>query len=143
MPVYLLLQLAYDIALLATLVLVMWWGGADEWHGIFVIVLGSCATLLVGLLPAFNWVANRWSAGLVDLVVLGAFVDLALRSKRYWPLWVTSLQLMAVSMHALSLIYPTDRIEGYIIAQGFLAYPMLAMLILASWRTSRPPLCRR
>ena len=44
---------------------------------------------------------------LVDLAVLAAFVAVALRSDRFWPLWVAGLQLTTSVAHFLKAIDPT------------------------------------
>jgi len=42
---------------------------------------------------------TQWSVMVIDVVLLGAFVAIALRSRRYWPLFSTAFQLLAVVTH--------------------------------------------
>jgi len=42
---------------------------------------------------------TQWSVMIIDVVLLGAFVAIALRSRRYWPLFSSAFQLLAVVTH--------------------------------------------
>nr|WP_294170969.1 hypothetical protein [uncultured Sphingomonas sp.] len=74
---------------------------------------------------------------LVDLGVLAAFVYVALRSCRFWPLWVAGLQLTTVLAHLLRLISPDLVDIAYQAAMRFWSYPILIILAMAAWRTHR------
>ena len=74
---------------------------------------------------------------LVDLGVLAAFVFIALRSCRFWPLWVAGLQLTTVLAHILRLMSPDLVDIAYQTAMRFWSYPILVILAVAAWRTQR------
>lgn len=85
----------------------------------------------MGFRQVESWVA------LVDIGVLIAFVIIAIRSSRFWPLWVSGLQLTTVLAHALRLLQPELVDLAYAAAMRFWSYPILLILVAAAWRTQR------
>jgi hypothetical protein len=77
------------------------------------------------------------SVALVDLGVLAGFVGIALRSARFWPLWVSGLQLTTVLAHALRLLQPDLVDLAYAAAMRFWSYPILLILAFAAVRSRR------
>ena len=71
---------------------------------------------------------------LVDLVVLSAFVAIALQSDRFWPLWVAGLQLTTSFSHFLRAIDANLIPQAYAAAERFWSYPILIILAVAVWR---------
>jgi hypothetical protein len=135
------LQLAYLVTLLSACTFAMLRGGRDEQHGAMIMLGGS---LLSGLAVAIqpHWRSMQTGVLIVDLGVLAALFTLALRSDRYWPLWITAFQLIGVATHLARLADPGIIPRAYSIAQGFWAYPMLAVLSLGV-RESRIAAMRR
>ena len=72
---------------------------------------------------------------LVDLAVLASFVTIALRSPRFWPLWVSGLQLTTLISHLLILLQPTLLDIAYHAAMRFWSYPILLILVAAAFRS--------
>ena len=62
---------------------------------------------------------------LVDLAVLAGFITVALRSKRFWPLWVAGLQLTTSIGHVLKGIDQDLLPRAYGAALQFWSYPIL------------------
>src|SRR5215212_4905947 len=79
-------------------------GSRDEREVGIVLVAGVIATTL-----ALSPVANRYN-GLegtvmfVDLAVFAGFLWVALRSERFWPLWIAGLQLTTIIGHLLKAV---------------------------------------
>jgi hypothetical protein len=73
----------------------------------------------------------------VDLATLGVFVAVALRSERFWPLWVSGLQLTASVAHLLKLIEPSLMPFAYAAAETIWSYPILIILAVGTWRVRR------
>ena len=71
---------------------------------------------------------------LVDLAVLGGFVMVALRSKRFWPLWVAGLQLTTSVGHLLKGIDQELLPRAYGAALQFWSYPILVILAAGTYR---------
>jgi hypothetical protein len=76
---------------------------------------------------------------MIDITVLGLFVALALRTQRFWPLWVAGLQLTTVMGHGLRLLQPAMVDIAYAAAMRFWAYPILIILMVAALRSQRYP----
>lgn len=74
---------------------------------------------------------------LVDLAMLATFVFIALRSDRFWPLWVAGLQLTMTMAHLLKAIELDLLPKAYAAAAIFWSYPILLILAIGTWRSHR------
>jgi hypothetical protein len=74
---------------------------------------------------------------LIDIATLAAFVFVALRSERFWPLWVSGLQLTTSVAHLLKVIDPTLLPIAYSAAARMWSYPILIVLAVGTWRGAR------
>lgn len=74
---------------------------------------------------------------LIDGAVLAAFVTIALRSKRFWPLWIAGLQLTSSLSHLMKVVEIDLVPRAYAAAAVFWSYPILLIIILGTWRTHR------
>ena len=74
---------------------------------------------------------------LIDIVTLGAFVFVALRSQRFWPLWVAGLQLTTSMSHMLKAVDAGLVPQAYAAAEKFWSYPILFILAIGTWRGHR------
>lgn len=70
----------------------------------------------------------------VDLLAFVAFTAIALRSKRFWPLWVAGLQLTTLLAHGLKAIELELMPQAYAAAARFWVYPIFAIIIVGTWR---------
>lgn len=71
----------------------------------------------------------------IDIVTLVAFVAIALRSPRFWPLWVSGFQLTTVLAHLFRILQPGLVDLAYAAAMRFWSYPILLVLIAAALRS--------
>ena len=72
---------------------------------------------------------------LVDLLVFVGFLFVALRSPRFWPLWVAGLQLTTTLGHILKGMSPDLLPQAYGAALQFWSYPILLILAVGTWRS--------
>ena len=70
-------------------------------------------------------------------MVLAAFIALALRSKRFWPLWVAGLQLTNSMAHVMKAVDLDLVPRAYAAAAVFWSYPILLIIFIGTWRGSR------
>lgn len=77
------------------------------------------------------------AVAIVDLAVLALFIAIALRSDRFWPLWVSGLQLTTVLAHLLRILNPGLVDIAYQAAMRFWSYPILLIIAAAAIRTGR------
>ena len=73
----------------------------------------------------------------IDLAVLAALLGIALRSDRFWPLWVAGLQLTVTVSHVMKAIKPDLMPFAYAAAERFWSYPILLILFAGAWRQQR------
>lgn len=73
----------------------------------------------------------------VDVVTLLAFTFVALTSDRFWPLWVSGLQLTTSFGHLIKGFASDLMPIAYAAALRFWSYPILIILAVAVWRGQR------
>lgn len=109
-------------------------GGSPERVGAAIMVAASVLSSLLLSASTARFVSVELGIFFVDVATLVAFFALALRAERYWPLWVTALQIIAVGGHAVKLADP-DTVRGaYAFLMAFWSYPMVLLLALGTWR---------
>lgn len=122
--------------LLAGLVALTWWRGrGDERLAAAVCVGGTALTVLVGNKLDIHGSEFDLAAFIVDGAIFIAFLVIALRSERFWPMWVAALQLTTVVVHLLMILSPD--LPGLIFgtALAFWSYPILLLIAIGTWRT--------
>lgn len=102
-----------------------------------VCIFGSFATVAVNSPLNHMYVHVEGGALFVDIVVLAAFVVVALQSDRFWPLWIAGLQLTTSVAHFLKAIDPHLFPQAYGLAVRFWSYPILIILAVGAWRSHR------
>jgi hypothetical protein len=73
----------------------------------------------------------------VDILTFLAFTYVALTSDRFWPLWVSGLQLTTSLGHIMKLFESDLMPLAYAAALRFWSYPILIILAIAVWRSQR------
>lgn len=127
----------FRIILFAVVAYALLRGGRDERRVGLLCVAGTFLTELA-LSPL-----NQRFEGLetqvlvIDLALFSGFLWIALRSERFWPLWVTGLQLTTLLGHALKTIEGDLFARAYGAALTFWAYPILLILAVGTWRGAR------
>ena len=118
-------------------------GRSDERASASICVLASIASVIVGR-PAVSAYSGM-EAGLlmVDVAALAGFTLVALRSERFWPLWVAGLQLTTLIAHALKAVQLDLMPQAYAAAARFWVYPIFAIIALGTWRSHRRRLQER
>lgn len=96
----------FYILFLSTCAYAFWRGGPDERRGAWIFILGVIASLIAMANVTQRW--HQFEPGLaaVDLAIFLAYLWLALRSDKYWPLGMAGLALAVMGGHALRLVMP-------------------------------------
>jgi hypothetical protein len=128
-------KLLYYIVLVATVVAAFWRGARSERWGAVTALAGSLASTLTALNA--NWSGLIVQLLVVDLLVLASFWWLAIRSRRYWPYWVTGWQLVAVLVHLQRALFDDILPAPYALMTMYLAYPTLLLIFSASLQSRR------
>jgi len=112
-------------------------GRRDERFTAAVCIIASLMMPFVLAPFAERYVGVELGAVAVDFAVLGAFVAVALRSDRFWPLWIAGLQLTTILSHLIKLVHLDLLPWAYAAAGHFWSYPILIILALGTWRGHR------
>jgi hypothetical protein len=125
----------YHLLLIAVAAYAFLRGRSDERLAAGICIVATIATRLV-LSP----VGSRYSGVelgvlLVDLSTLAGFVAIALRTDRFWPLWVAGLQLTTLVAHGLKAIELDLMPHAYAAAGRFWVYPIFLIIVVGTWRS--------
>jgi hypothetical protein len=74
---------------------------------------------------------------IIDILAFLAFTYAALISDRFWPLWVSGLQLTSSMGHLFKAIDADLLPLAYAAALRFWAWPILIILGIGTWRSQR------
>lgn len=129
--------------LFAVLGLSWWRGRSDERMAAATCVAGTLLTVIASAPLSQRFASFDFMTFLVDVGVLAAFVTIALRSTRFWPMWVAGLQLTGTSVHLLKLI--DEQLMRFVFgaALAFWSYPILLLIAVGAWRTEMVERWRR
>jgi hypothetical protein len=134
---------AYYAILLAVCAYAFLAGRSDER-----IVAGICAIASVVSALVVAPLGSRYSnveAGifLVDIAAFAGFTFVALRTDRFWPLWIAGLQLTTIIAHALKSVQLDLMPQAYAAAARFWVYPIFLIIVVGTWRSHRRRLEQR
>src|SRR5438128_172841 len=131
------LSIAYDALLFSCWLYAMLRGGAPERIGASVLLIGSALTFIAVSAPPIRYGRVEIGIFLVDAAALVAFIAIALRAERHWPLWVAGLQVVGTTAHAVKLVDPTIIRWAYAWVLAFWSYPMLLLIASGTWNHQR------
>jgi hypothetical protein len=112
----------------------LWRGRKYEQLSALVFIAATVATVLARTSGPERYIALERSDLVIDTLVLVAMVAIALRSDRFWPLWIAGLQLTISMSHVLKAIQPDLLPLAYAAAERFWSYPTLIILFIGAWR---------
>ena len=126
--------LAYYAILFAVCAYAFLRGRTDERLAAATCIAATFATNLV-YEPIGSFAGVEVGVFIVDVATLAAFTYLALRSERFWPLWVAGLQLTTLVAHALKAIDLDLMPQAYAAAARFWVYPIFLIIVLGTYRS--------
>jgi hypothetical protein len=124
----------YFAILLAVSGYALWRGGEPERLVAAILVLGSIASYAVNLPAQSRYYSVAAGVFAIDLISLAAFVTIALRANRYWPMAVASMHAISVIAHIAKYLDPTLIRTAYSFMIALWIYPMLAVLLIGTIR---------
>lgn len=131
--------LLYLVVSLVTMALIWLKGGHPERLGAVLWLVGWTLQLP---LNDIRFGDLRWGIALVDLASLAAFLWLALRYERWWPLGVSACLVLIVAMHLVVLLVPEITPLGEASAQlglGMLTVVIQAAGVFERWLAGERP----
>lgn len=102
-----------------------------------VAIVTLVASLLSYLLVLSHYSAVEIGVMIVDILTFLAFTAVALKSDRFWPLWISGLQLTTSFGHLLKGLESELVPLAYAIALRSWSYPIQIILAVAVWRSQR------
>lgn len=84
-----------------------------------------------------NYASVETGVMIIDMLTFATFTYVALTSDRFWPLWVSGLQLTTSLGHLLKEVESSLVPIAYAAALRFWSYPILIILAIAVWRSER------
>lgn len=112
-----------------------WRGRSDERVVAAVCLVASVVTPFAVAPLQSRFSSVEFGVLAVDIVVLAFFVAVALRSARFWPLWISGLQLTTTMAHLMKAIELDLVRYAYGAAASFWSYPILLILAVGTWRS--------
>ena len=103
-------------------------GGAPERIGASLYALSVVATHILLTSHAARWQDVEYGEFIVDVVVFFAFLLLAVRADRFWPLWVSALLGLGVLGHLAMLGHPRVIPWAYAVVLSIWSYPILLIM---------------
>ena len=94
--------------------------------------IGCVLTLAVNSPLSERYASVEVAILVIDATMLAIFAAIALTSDRYWPLWVTALQLLVVLAHIAKLADPEMLRNGYGFVMAVWSYPQLLAIALGT-----------
>ena len=124
----------FRVLLIASCGYALWRGRSDE-QVVALVCLGATVATRIAISPV-SVRYSRVEAGvlLIDLAVFASFLFVALRSPRFWPLWVAGLQLTSSMGHVIKAIDLQLLPRAYGAAIVLWSYPILIILAIGTWR---------
>ncbi|SMF61063.1 hypothetical protein [Allosphingosinicella indica] len=107
-------------------------GAREERAAALIMFTGCVATWAVNSPLATRYAAVEPAILAVDLAMFALFVAVALRSERYWPLWLSALQLLAVLAHGARFADPDMMRNGYGFVMAVWSYPQLVLIAIVT-----------
>jgi hypothetical protein len=129
----LMVAVVFNILLFVSCGFALFRGGKPERIGALLL---ATAAILSGIVVQWDqaYRHTEWGVFAIDLALLLGLLILALKANRYWPLWLTSFQLVTIWSHLAVGMFATTMPLAYAIASMAWSYPMLIMLAFAARR---------
>jgi hypothetical protein len=70
---------------------------------------------------------------IIDLLGWSALLVVAIRARRFWPLWVSSLQTISLIAHVTKFLDYSIHPLGYATMQVSSSYPLLIILMIGTY----------
>lgn len=127
--------LQYWLVLIAVAAFAFVKGRTDERVAATVCLAATLATRLVVSPLSSRFSSVEVGVLVVDFLTFAAFALIALRSERFWPLWVAGFQLTTLLAHVLKAIDITLIPHVYAAAARFWVYPIFLIIVIGTWRS--------
>jgi hypothetical protein len=122
-------QFLFLAALGAVAVAAVVHGGRDERLAALALV---AATVLSPLMQRQGFAGPETGILIVDSLLFVALVAIAVRSRRFWPIWAAGFHLCALAVHVAAARLPNLLPAAYAETLVIWSYPVLAAVLLGT-----------
>lgn len=129
-------QVLFEILQLAVSIFAIRRGGSPERIVGWLLLAAAIGGLIAGL-PTNKYQGIDAPLLALDIVLFASLLLVALRANRFWPYWITALQLIAIGAHGARAIDPTMVPIVYARITGQIAYPMCLVLVIGTYHYLR------
>jgi hypothetical protein len=130
-------QTLFDALLFVTCAYALYRGGSPERLVAITLFGADILSVVVVADPYHRFHHEEMGVMLVDVAVFVILMAVALRSTRFWPLYLAGLQLDGVGVHAVRMVVPGLLPMAYMNAIALWAYPMQIILAVGAFRSGR------
>jgi len=135
--------IVYHLLLIAVAAYAFLRGRSDERMAAAICVVATIATRMVLSPTPDRYSGVETGVFLVDLLTLAGFVAIAVRTDRFWPLWVAGLQLTTLVAHLLKAVDVSLLPHAYAAAGRFWVYPIFLIIVIGTRRSHQRALRER
>ncbi len=105
------------------------YGGRSGRQVAVVYLLAITATIPANRMQV-DWMHTHWPVFLVDLGLGIALYVIAMRSQRYWPLWIMGFHLITITSHLSAAVSPSMASKFYFGLATFWSIPKLLTIVI-------------
>lgn len=111
----------------------LWRGGKPERAVAIILILMLSIDAFVHAITPATYAKTDPGHFVIDALGWVAFLFIALRARRMWPLWVSSLQTISLIAHITKLLNYSIPPLVYAIMQVSSSYPLLIILMIGTY----------
>lgn len=103
--------------------------GGKEGRWISLFVLSAALLSIPASYLDYGWFRVQLPVLVIDVLLLGGLLFVAVRSRRFWPLWMTAFHLISISTHVARIAEPHLPPLIYFALQSFWSLPGLLAMV--------------
>lgn len=103
-------------------------GGREGKLAAALMIMRSAATLIAGLVN-HSWQGTDWPLLIIEALSFSAFLVLVFHSDRYWLIWSSACEALALLIHLATIWQPHVTPLVYQSLQNFWAIPMQLFIV--------------
>lgn len=120
----------YYLVLFITVAVAISRGGPFERWAAYTALIASVLTSAVTPFP--TWTDIEVNIFIIDVLVLLSFWFIALKTRSFWPYWITGWQLIAIFGHIQKFMFSEILARPYSLLSVYISYPILLLIIYAA-----------
>jgi hypothetical protein len=132
--------MSFSAVMLLLVIQAGWRGGAPERLAAGSMAIAALATGYTSFDDEMTFICVQWDVFWIDAGLLCVLMLIALAADRFWPLWLSAFQLLAVAAHAARGYGPDILPFAYWWLVGKASYPMIGLVCIGierHWRRER------